>query len=103
MKLLILSDSHSTLSFMRRCIDSVKPDGMIHLGDHFDDAEAIREEYARHSCTIGSEVRVVGTVNLTGRAEGIEESGALLVRTPDGELHRVLAGDVSVRGVMGYV
>ena len=45
MKILVLSDSHSTLSFMRRCIDTVKPDVMIHLGDHYDDAEAMAEEY----------------------------------------------------------
>ena len=45
MKILVLSDSHSTLSFMRRCIDAVKPDAVIHLGDHFDDGEAMHEEY----------------------------------------------------------
>ena len=45
MKILVLSDSHSTLSFMRRCIDSVKPDAVLHLGDHFDDALAMEEEY----------------------------------------------------------
>lgn len=45
MKVLVLSDSHSTLSFMRRCIDKVKPDLMIHLGDHYDDGVAMKEEY----------------------------------------------------------
>ena len=45
MKILVLSDSHSTLSFMRRCIGSVKPDAIIHLGDHFDDGAAMQEEY----------------------------------------------------------
>lgn len=45
MKLLVLSDSHSALSFMRQCIDAVKPDAIVHLGDHFDDSEAIAEEY----------------------------------------------------------
>lgn len=45
MKLLVLSDSHSALSFMRACMDAVKPDGVIHLGDHYDDGCAIREEY----------------------------------------------------------
>lgn len=45
MKILVLSDSHSTLSFMRRCIESVKPHAIIHLGDHFDDGEAMHEEY----------------------------------------------------------
>lgn len=47
MKILVLSDSHSTLSFMRRCIDTVKPDTIIHLGDHFDDGQAMKEEYPR--------------------------------------------------------
>ena len=45
MKILVLSDSHSSLSFMRRSIDAVKPDAMIHLGDYFEDAEVIAEEY----------------------------------------------------------
>lgn len=45
MKILVLSDSHSSLSFMRRCIDGVKPNAIIHLGDHFDDAVAMEEEY----------------------------------------------------------
>ena len=45
MKILVMSDSHSALSFMRRCIDAVIPDAMIHLGDHYDDAIAISEEY----------------------------------------------------------
>jgi putative phosphoesterase len=49
MKILILSDSHSTMSFMRRCVESVLPDAIVHLGDHFDDGEALREEYAHIS------------------------------------------------------
>ena len=45
MKILVLSDSHSALSFMRRCIESVKPDVVIHLGDYFDDGDAMAQEY----------------------------------------------------------
>lgn len=45
MKILVLSDSHSALRFMRQCIDSVKPDAVVHLGDYYDDAEAMKEEY----------------------------------------------------------
>jgi putative phosphoesterase len=45
MKILVLSDSHSALSFMRNCIDAVHPDAIIHLGDYFDDGEAMAEEY----------------------------------------------------------
>jgi len=45
MKILVLSDSHSALRFMRQCVDVLKPDAVIHLGDHYDDAEALAEEY----------------------------------------------------------
>jgi len=45
MKILVLSDSHSALRFMRRCMDAVQPDAVIHLGDHYDDGEALAEEY----------------------------------------------------------
>lgn len=45
MKILVFSDSHSALSFMRTCMETVKPDAVIHLGDHYDDGEVIHEEY----------------------------------------------------------
>ena len=45
MRLLIFSDSHSGLSFMRRCIRSLSPDGIIHLGDYYDDGQTIHEEF----------------------------------------------------------
>lgn len=64
---------------------------------------AIAQDYRAHSCTLGSAVKVSGNVEFTGMAEDIDETGALLVRDEAGELRRVLAGDVSVRGVMGYV
>lgn len=44
MKLLVLSDSHSSLRFMRMCIAAVRPNGIIHLGDHFDDGQVIAQE-----------------------------------------------------------
>ena len=45
MKILVLSDSHSSLAFMRRAISSVKPDAVVHLGDHYDDGVAMAEEF----------------------------------------------------------
>lgn len=45
MKILVLSDSHAALSFMRRCITSVSPDVLIHLGDYFDDGLAMKEQF----------------------------------------------------------
>ncbi len=45
MKILVLSDSHAMLSFMRRCISKVQPDAVIHLGDYFEDGETMKEEF----------------------------------------------------------
>ena len=44
MKLLVLSDSHSALRFMRQAIAAVKPNAVIHLGDYYDDGLAMAEE-----------------------------------------------------------
>lgn len=63
----------------------------------------IAEDFRRACITLGSAVHVLGAeADFTGVAEDMDETGALLVRT-EGGLRRVLAGDVSVRGVMGYV
>ncbi|MDL2317562.1 biotin--[acetyl-CoA-carboxylase] ligase [Eubacteriales bacterium OttesenSCG-928-A19] len=61
-------------------------------------------EYAARCATVGSEVRVSSLKeDFTGVAESLDDTGALLVRDEHGILHRVLAGDVSVRGIMGYL
>lgn len=44
MKILVFSDSHAVLGIMRRFLLEVKPDAVIHLGDHYDDGEVIRRE-----------------------------------------------------------
>ena len=41
--------------------------------------------------------------NFEGTARGINEKGELLVERQDGRLEYVYAGEVSVRGVYGYV
>ena len=46
MKILVLSDSHAALSFMRLCIEKIKPDAVVHLGDFYNDGEAMAEEYS---------------------------------------------------------
>ena len=42
-KILVLSDSHSSLWFMKDCVNRVRPDAIVHLGDHYGDGEALRE------------------------------------------------------------
>lgn len=44
MKVLVFSDSHSGLSFMRAAVKAVSPDAMIHLGDHYADGDTIAFE-----------------------------------------------------------
>lgn len=50
------------------------------------------------------EVRVLEPGNeYNGYALGINETGELLVRREDGRIEKVFAGEVSVRGIYGYV
>lgn len=64
----------------------------------------VLEEYRALSLTIGRPVRVLGgDGQYEGFAEGIAPDGALLVKRDGGAQEKVYAGDVSVRGVMGYV
>ena len=42
MTILVLSDSHSTLRFMRLCVEKIQPDALIHLGDYFDDGIVLK-------------------------------------------------------------
>ncbi len=44
MKILVLSDSHAGLSFMRWAIQAVKPQAVIHLGDYHQDGQTMAEE-----------------------------------------------------------
>ena len=45
MKILVLSDSHAGLSFMRYAIRAVRPEAVVHLGDFSQDAAAMAEEH----------------------------------------------------------
>ena len=69
-----------------------------------DGADAILPDYSARCITIGSRVQVVGLrETFEGEALRVLPDGALLVRRDDGLETSVHAGDVSVRGVMGYV
>lgn len=43
MKILVVSDSHSGLSYMRRWAEVLRPQVVIHLGDYYDDADLFEE------------------------------------------------------------
>lgn len=57
------------------------------------------QEWREHLATLGQLVCVTGSQgSIEGVAEDVDQDGALLVRTGDGELRRVLADDVTLRG-----
>lgn len=67
------------------------------------DADMMRA-YRGRSATLGQRVQVVSlSGTFTGVAEAVTDAGALVVLGDDGERREVLAADVSVRGIMGYV
>lgn len=69
-----------------------------------EDMSCLLETYNQMLVNRGREVRVLEPAQeYSGISEGINEAGELLVRLPDGSVSRVYAGEVSVRGVYGYV
>ncbi|WP_372995110.1 biotin--[acetyl-CoA-carboxylase] ligase [Lutispora sp.] len=62
------------------------------------------EEYKKYLINIGKEVRLI-TKNeeIQAKAEDITNEGHLLVRLKDGTLKEISSGEVSVRGIYGYV
>ena len=46
MKILIFSDSHRALGTMYDAIEAARPDAVIHLGDHLEDAESMETVFS---------------------------------------------------------
>lgn len=68
------------------------------------DLSKLSEPYNAGLVNCNKEVRVLDPAGeYTGLAKGINDKGELLVQTPDGKLCEVYAGEVSVRGIYGYV
>lgn len=64
---------------------------------------SILDEYKQNCITIGRDVNVIfKKETVTGRAVDVDENGALVVETDNGIIH-VTSGEVSVRGIYGYV
>ena len=63
----------------------------------------LRRRLEERSVFLSRPVLVTGGQQAAGIAEGIGEHGELLLRMPDGSVLPVTCGDVSVRGMNGYV
>ena len=61
-------------------------------------------EFAENCITIGKTVQIVrGAERTPAFAEGVDENAALTVRYPDGRTEQIASGEVSVRGLYGYL
>lgn len=68
------------------------------------DLAGLRERYDRLLVNKGREVRVLDPRGeYRGIAQGVNDLGELLVEKADGSVTAVYAGEVSVRGIYGYV
>lgn len=69
-----------------------------------EDLSGILEDYNAHLAGRDKEVRVLDPKGeYTGISRGMNKSGELLVEKADGSVVNVYAGEVSVRGLYGYV
>lgn len=84
----------SRLSFARSLLESLDRHYARYLAEGYG---PLRQAWLGRSAVMGRRVRVSGQQGeMRGTVEGIDEIGALLLRTPDGILERVLAGDVKI-------
>ena len=68
------------------------------------DLSFVRAAYLDRLANAGKQVRVLDPKGeYSGKARGINERGELLVETGDGKVREVNSGEVSVRGIYGYV
>jgi len=68
------------------------------------DMRGLIDEYNGLLVNVGREVKI-NNINsqFIGNAIGINDKGELLVKKQDGSVEKVIAGEVSVRGLYGYV
>ena len=66
--------------------------------------ESLKESYNSHLISLNKDVKILDP---KGEYEavslGIDEMGELLVKTKEGQIDKIYAGEVSVRGLYGYV
>ena len=69
-----------------------------------DSFASLKPLYESRLVNIGRQVSVISPKgSVTALCLGIDEDGALLIKKENGETEKVFAGEVSVRGIYGYV
>ncbi len=66
--------------------------------------EAIMARYREDCITVGQDISLLRADTVRyGHAVGVDDDGALLVRFADGHTESVASGEVSIRGMYGYI
>lgn len=75
------------------------------MKEDFPKNKALYLSFYRENCiTLGRDVRVISAKGeLLGTAENLDDNFGLIVRLSDGKLLNVTSGEVSVRGINGYL
>ena len=99
----VRSETGLEISRARLAAEMVRALDQMYL-DWQRDPRAYLDDYRARCVTVGRPVRVVrGEDVRTGFAEAVDDDFALVVRWPDGTRETVTGGDVSVRGLFGYL
>ena len=67
------------------------------------DRTAIMNRYRENCVTLGRAVRIIGSETKNATALDVDNAGGLIVRYEDGTVATVSSGEVSVRGLFGYL
>lgn len=67
------------------------------------DLSLLQQEYEQSMAGKGMPVQVLEEVPYAGICRGITKTGELLVQEDNGTLHKVQSGEVSIRGIYGYI
>lgn len=85
-----------------RCMECFEADYETFASDG--SMRGLKADYEARLVNLGRKVQVLAGPNgFTGVARGVDESGCLLVEKEDGAMVPVMSGEVSVRGIYGYV
>jgi len=72
--------------------------------DQYKDLSFIKEEYEKQCVNVSGELRIESNkASYVGVGRGITSRGQLLVENSQGQVSEVNSGEVSVRGIYGYV
>lgn len=99
-----LQNIATSLSVDRAVLAGAMIDALYEMDRNLPEKEALMARYRKDCLTLGKAVKVHRTDNIfTGTASDLDDDGGLIVALDDGRTVTVSAGEVSVRGLYGYI